>query len=661
MLPPRAYARLCSASSWEEIWEAGPYYERISKELEEARKFAVFVGWQIDSRLPLPGPHGLETLKHKILRICEERPDFQFYFLIWDHAYIYVLERELWQGRIWDEIHPRVHFVFDNRHRFGGSHHEKICLIDGETAFCGGIDLCDARWDSPFHFFSDPRRSLNHRRESHGPYHDLAVQVSGPIYREIHAHVARRWKKLTSIPFPQASRSRPQAGDSSVYLSRTLARIDGGKIMPTREIEFLFRDLIGSARKRIILEGQYYWSEELNDLLMTKMHEMRGKDFEVILILADLSRTTSLTRHMNSYELLLLEKLRKAAQFAGTRLILGYPYSFIKSVYVHSKVLVIDDRYISIGSANFAARAFRLDSEVTLTLEARTEDEHRHVTSFGEQILEHWGIRTHSRHMARHAGATLREINPGVLLDQIGEIYFKALAKRFFDPNVSRLYWIKTRFLRKGRKGKRLAKKPLPLLFLLFISTWLLWIGIAHVCGTPPTALALLASLLSLSWILPFPFLPGALLACLLSDPETGARLAVISAWIASFWGYTMVRTFPNKAARYYRRLLPIRPSKRLGSRRFAEAVSVLFDPKLSVQSKIAYPGLQYIPLPWFFLTNGLILPSMIYLSTLLASTLVSHALGHGLGRTLALAICGFWLAALTLDGLLKVKRWSTI
>ena len=79
---------------------------------------------------------------------------------MWDHAYFYVLERETWQGRIWDDLHPRVHFIFDNRHPFGGSHHEKLCIIDGTTAFCGGIDLCDERWDSPQHLYTDPRRSL---------------------------------------------------------------------------------------------------------------------------------------------------------------------------------------------------------------------------------------------------------------------------------------------------------------------------------------------------------------------------------------------------------------------------------------------------------------------------------------------------------------------
>ena len=70
--------------------------------LEQAQNYAIFVGWQIDSRLPLDRPGGgHETLKEKVLRICDARPDFHFYFLMWDHAYFYVFERETWQGRVW--------------------------------------------------------------------------------------------------------------------------------------------------------------------------------------------------------------------------------------------------------------------------------------------------------------------------------------------------------------------------------------------------------------------------------------------------------------------------------------------------------------------------------------------------------------------------------
>src|SRR4051812_43094153 len=102
-LSTRSYHLISHASSWEEIWEAGPYYERLSELIEDAKHHAVIAGWQIDSRLPMPRPSRpgapippgtRETLRQKILRTCANKPQFQFFFLMWDHSYLYVPERE---------------------------------------------------------------------------------------------------------------------------------------------------------------------------------------------------------------------------------------------------------------------------------------------------------------------------------------------------------------------------------------------------------------------------------------------------------------------------------------------------------------------------------------------------------------------------------------
>ena len=43
---------------------------------------------------------------------------------------------------------PRSHFRYDNTHPIGGSHHQKIVVIDDAVAFNGGIDLTCRRWDT---------------------------------------------------------------------------------------------------------------------------------------------------------------------------------------------------------------------------------------------------------------------------------------------------------------------------------------------------------------------------------------------------------------------------------------------------------------------------------------------------------------------------------
>ena len=270
-------------------------------------------------------------------------------------------------------MHPRVHFVFDNRHPFGGSHHEKIFIVDGVKALCGGIDICDDRWDEPQHLYSDPRRSLDGLRERHGPYHDIAVQVTGPVCHEIQEHVGRRWRAISSISFPSPPQTHSKSDSGyQVYLSRTVAKIHPSPFESpvVREVEFLFRDLIQAAKSRIILEGQYYWSEQMNDMLISKVLAMRGKPFEVFLILADLRFAESFSKQMMVHEFRLLSKLRTAANYAGVRLFMGSPIVFAnpsqsrplgleleccpppKAVYIHSKVLIVDDRYLAIGSTH---------------------------------------------------------------------------------------------------------------------------------------------------------------------------------------------------------------------------------------------------------------------------------------------------------------------
>ena len=643
----RAFQSEVPAYSWEEIFEAGPYYQRVSELLEDAQHYAIFVGWQIDSRLPLPRPFrpgqtgdaegktgapqsSIESLKEKILRLVESKPGFHFYFLMWDHAYFYVLERETWQGRIWDDLHPRVHFLFDNRHPFGGSHHEKICIIDGTTAFCGGIDLCDERWDSPQHLYTDPRRSLGWGHEHHGPYHDIAVQVKGPICAKIQDHVHRRWRSLSTVAFPALpvfpSTAQLTEGSHHVYLSRTIAEIEAGpRRSIIREIEFLFRDLIQSARHRIILEGQYYWSEEINEMLLAKIQEVKGTDFEIILILADTHRLKGLTRQLTIHELKLLDRLERAARSAAVKLTVGFPHVHppvgeggrTKPIYIHSKVMIIDDRFISIGSANLASRAIRVDTEVNLTFEARTDAEHAHVRKFAQSVLKHWNIPPENLadsdvhlHLL-DASQELREHEAE--LSWFGWFIHKYVPwKYFFDPKVPWFHPVERRF-------RRLSKSGFPwisaMTALLWILSTLASLGLAGLFVSSPFKEWdwIYALVLTSVWFAPVPFTGVAILSIFQLGLETGTALSICALWVAALQGYWLTRVFPTYLTRFYRASGPSWLPKRLGLRQFPATISVSIDPRIMLRSKIAYQGLYCVPIPWFAMNLLVVLPSALY------------------------------------------------
>jgi len=632
MFSKRSFGRLEWAASWEDIWEAGLYFQRISELLEDAKEYAVFVGWQIDSRLPMlrisqrtgiPDPSlGNESLKNKILRICEEKKNFHFYILMWDHAYFYSFERELLQGRVWDDIHDRVHFVFDNRHPFGTAHHEKIVIIDGKIALCGGVDLCAERWDTPLHLYTDPRRSLNWKTEHHGPFHDLSVQVTGPVCSSILAHIGQRWSHISNIPFPKCDEKyfSKIRGGHQVYISRTIANIDAGQRGSpiTREIEFLLRDLIRNVKRRLILEGQYYWSHLLNDSLISKMKQMKGKNFQVYLFLTDLTKMKSLTRYMSFFQLSLLQKLQEAAKEYDTKLFIGYPYSYPqdlyphdpKPIYVHSKIVIVDNTFLSIGSANFASRAFRSDTELNLTLSAQNQAEMSYIDRFSRKVLNHWNVKNESSSHVRIHRVRAKLKNKE--MSRKNRIISKLPWHLLFDPIVPWFYLAKWKI----RKIER--KHPYQLILFLSVIAIIGCVLSALIAGVTSWSESLYIIALSAVWLIPVPFTLVVIIAIIDVGPFRAAEMTVASLWIAGIIGYIFNRICPSLAERFYGGNITKKLRAALHQRKFSEVINVVFDPRLPLHNKIYFQGHYFIPFPWFLIINILVLPSAYYTFCLL-------------------------------------------
>ncbi len=613
-LSRRAYSQLDWACAWTEVWESGNYTQRVSELLETARDSAVFVGWQVDSRLPLPAPGRpgvTETLKDKVLRLCSQKPGLSIHFLMWDHAYFYMLERERFQGRTWDQIHPRVHFVFDNRHPFGACHHEKIVLIDGRVALVGGVDLASDRWDSPLHPYRD-------RRRNHGPYHDLAVEVSGPIVGRLNRHVAERWRGLSTLPFPEEPVAAPfdPATSHPVYLSRTLVPVDCGdrESKIHREIEWLFRDLVRAARSRIVLEGQYYWSPRFNELLIQQIRAQqarpRPRPFEVRLILANLDLLPLPTQLMGGLQNRLLGQLLRAGEETGALVHVGYPEVLPprqgaepKPIYVHSKILLIDDHFLSIGSANFADRAFRVDTEVMLTLEARSPLQRQHLRRFGDQVLRHWGL------PGQQQSIRLRTARPRQDLAQLTRrlpLATRPFWKALYDPRQPWLQpWIR-RLRRATRTRPWVGKLALLTLLLLDAGTAMALAGAGQGRGW--------AAVFSTAWLLPVPVT----LACVWTGYQLGglraARTATAGLWVAALTGYTLARWVPSVVERLFRKSGLESLPPRIRHRNFPDLVRLLLDPATSVRSKIIDQGLGSVPFPWFVLGTLGVLPGALQL-----------------------------------------------
>jgi phospholipase D1/2 len=136
---------------------------------------------------------------------------------------------------------------------------------------------------------------------------------------------------------------------------------------PANEIEHLSLAAIRSARQSIYIENQYLASNSINDALIERLGEPDGP--EIVIVLPNSAESWIEQEVMDSARVNNLAKLRNADRHG--RLAAYYPVNAVgEAIYVHAKVLVVDDRLVRIGSSNMSNRSMQLDSECDLAIEA---------------------------------------------------------------------------------------------------------------------------------------------------------------------------------------------------------------------------------------------------------------------------------------------------
>ena len=309
----------------------------------------------------------------------ERKPSLEVRVLSWDFAMVYVLERELLPAYRFGWQHSdRMHFHLDGVHPPGASHHQKFVVIDGSLAFVGGLDLTKSRWDSRDHAANDPRR-VNSDGKSYRPFHDVQAIVSGETARQLRELGAFRWKNATGEALPHIGKLDPDAtnvawpesaavGGENVQacLARTWAEPDGSSV--TREVEHLFTAMIAAARDKIYVENQYFTSTTITEALSARLEEKDGP--EIVLVMpAETSGwleqlTMEVLRNKALHRLCAADKHNRLEILAPASSELGDT-----KINVHAKVMIVDDRWLRIGSANLSGRSMGLDSECDLVIE----------------------------------------------------------------------------------------------------------------------------------------------------------------------------------------------------------------------------------------------------------------------------------------------------
>lgn len=252
------------------------------------------------------------------------------------------------------------------------AHHEKIVVVDNQVGFCGGLDLSRGKWDTSSHDYCNPLRDANSE-----PWHDVHAMVSGPVVWDLVYHFHQRWAFSKSKNVKQARRLkirsnysvRGNRGNVQAIALRTWDELDrhGG-------IQAWYAAMFRKAKKSIYIENQFPFQNSFaTNLLEKRLKEERG--LKVIIVCPMEPNLPGFVGSMIAKMSVNdvndnLATLRKAGngRVMTYSLISQHPTVAAKrrQIYVHSKVMIVDDKWITVGSANIDKNGFKDSSELNL-------------------------------------------------------------------------------------------------------------------------------------------------------------------------------------------------------------------------------------------------------------------------------------------------------
>lgn len=401
--PPRNCGAVVNAGRAAVLIDAEAYFRRFAQAAEQAERTIIILGWDFDSRTPLcqPPEQGMPGHLGDFLNaLARRKRRLRIHVLNWDYPLLFATDRETrpLYGLSWKPAR-HVRLRYDNTQPVGGSHHQKIVVIDDAIAFNGGLDLASRRWDTCDHKACDERRTVDGK--PYPPFHDVMLAVDGEAARALGRVARERWRNATGETIPgvlppyEADRwpadLEPTFRDVTVALARTVPPTP--VTTEVREIEALYVDMIARARRSIYIENQYFTSDRVGTALAARLAEPDPP--EIVLVTRLLSHGWLEENTMTVLRKRLVKLVRDADR--GGRFEAYYPHvpnlADGTCVDVHAKLIVVDDEWLRVGSANLSNRSMGLDTECDLVVEAHGR------ADVAEAIA---GVRT--RLLAEHLG-----------------------------------------------------------------------------------------------------------------------------------------------------------------------------------------------------------------------------------------------------------------
>ena len=328
---------------------------RVAEELARARSHVHLTGWFLSPELQLTREEEPVIVRNLLAELAEK---IDVRVLLWEGAPVPAFRPSRGDvRRVRDNLvrHTRIKSAVDGRTGLTHCHHEKTIVIDDRVAFVGGIDLTIDG--------GDPIDTGTHRARGGIGWHDAAVRIEGPAVVDVAEHFRLRWRGPAREQLPPPAVAEP-AGDVELQVTRTLpARTYRAVRRGDYSILASYMGALRSAERLVYLENQFLWSPEVVEVLIDKLRSPPTDDFRLLVLLparandgADVSRGQ-------------IAALIHADDGAGRFLactVYARAGKLRDVVYVHAKVGVVDDRWLTIGSANLNAHSLFNDTEMNV-------------------------------------------------------------------------------------------------------------------------------------------------------------------------------------------------------------------------------------------------------------------------------------------------------
>ena len=401
--PDETCWRVARADRISLIVDAADYFRVLRKTFIAARKELLLIGWDFDFELEmLPGesdadgfaPDGFPNKMGAFIEaVMEDAPDLHAYLLKWNGAVLAA------PGRILPSLaldmfgSDRIHFALDGHHPFGACHHQKIVVADDSLAFCGGIDVTEDRWDTSEHLPDDPRRERKDGTLA-GPWHDATSAMTGPAAAALAELSRMRWHRATeetlerprdcdALEWPETLGA--DARSVEVAIARTEPPYDGEPLI--NEIEKLYLRSIEAAKESIYIESQYFAAEKICAALEKRLEEPDGPEIVVINPLEADSQLEDDAMHVLRGRM--IDRLTEADEGQDRFRIYFPANSAGEAIYVHAKIMIVDDCILRLGSSNLNDRSMGFDTECDVAVEGPAEL----ITEFRTRLLsEHLNV-----------------------------------------------------------------------------------------------------------------------------------------------------------------------------------------------------------------------------------------------------------------------------